>query len=726
MPTRLAAGLLALALSVSPVAAEPAMEWPGPDVEARIDAIVARLSVPEKLAQLSLVLPDQMDDPLIAQHGAGALMGLGGPDAVRAALDRAKTWPHAIPPLVALDVVHGYRTLFPVPIAEAATFDPAVGEEASYWAAREASAAGINWTFGPMADVSRDVRWGRIVEGSGEDVHLASLFTAARVEGFRRGGLMSSAKHFAGYGAGVAGRDYDAASIGPTEMRDIYLPPFRAAADAGALAMMAAFTAVDGMAATADPWLLTDVLRRQWGFRGFVTSDYAAIQELLAHGVAETPAEAAREALSAGTDMEMVSPFYRRELPAEIAAGRLPVAVLDEAVRRVLRAKFALGLFDEKPPAALTTGLLPEAREAARDIAARSLVLLKNDADTLPIRPDVKRIAVVGSLADSARDLNGPHEAHARAEDTVTILAGLRERAARSGIEIVYAPGCEPYCRDKLEFDAAVKAAEGADLVIAVLGESRDFAGEGATRAHLTLPGQQAALLDRLDATGKPVAVVLVGTRPLDLADGWADADSVVMAWYPGTEGGPAIADVLFGDKGASGRLPITWPYSVGQVPLYYDRLPSGRPHDGTRFTVGYADSEFRPRFPFGFGLTYGSVAYSALSVETPRVYDEDVVRVSAMLTNTGKRPVDEVAQLYIRDPIASRSRPVRQLRDVEHVALAPGEARRIAFEFAARDLSFHRPDGTVALEPGRFEVFVGANAEADLGGSFELVAGRM
>lgn len=709
---------LAAALSLLFAAGTAAAE----DSEARVNALLATMSLAEKLGQLSLVLPDQMDDPLIAAHGAGALMGLGGPDQVKAALDRAAAWPHAIPPLVALDVVHGYRTLFPVPIAEAATFDPEAARIASYWAAREASAAGINWTFGPMADVTRDVRWGRMVEGTGEDVHLAETFTAARVKGFREGGLMTSAKHFAGYGAGAGGRDYDAASSGPTEMRDLYLPPFKAAVDAGAMGIMAAFTAVDGMVASADPDLLTGVLRRDWGFRGFVTSDYAAIQELLAHGIAETPAEAARKAIIAGTDMEMVSPFYRRELPAEVAAGRVPVEVVDEAVRRVLRAKFALGLFDRARTAPGLDGPMPEARAAAREIAAESMVLLKNDGGTLPLSASVRRIAVIGSLADSARDLNGPHEAHGRAEETRTLLSGIRARAEAAGIAVTYEAGCEPYCRGRSGFDAAVRAAETADLVIAVMGESRDFAGEGATRAHLTLPGHQSELLDRLDRAGKPVALVLVGTRPLDLAEGWADAESVLMAWYPGSEGGPALADVIFGDVNPSGRLPITWPRSIGQVPIYYDHLPSGRPHDGTRFTLGYADSDFSPLYPFGYGLSYTHFRYSDLRILTPRVDDDDMVEIEVRLTNTGTRAGEEAAQLYVRDPVASRSRPVRQLKSVQKVALAPGETRTLRFRIPSAELAFHMPDGREVLEPGRFQVWIGANARADLGASFELV----
>ena len=675
----------------------------------------------EKLGQLWLALPP-MSDEAIRDGSVGSMMNFAGPADVGHVQRMAMQSRLGLPLIVAIDVVHGYRTMFPLPIAEASTFDPKLAETASYWAAREASADGFNMTFGPMADVTRDVRWGRIVEGSGEDTFMASLFTKARIRGFHAGGLATTAKHFVGYGASIGGRDYDETPIPPAQLHDIYLPPFKAAVDAGTESIMAAFNALDGMPSNSNPDLLTGILRHQWGFKGFVMSDYAAIAETLNHGIAATPGEAARLALAAGNDVEMASALFKDDLPAEIAASRLDPAVLDEAARRVIATKIRMGLFDKPADPQPDPAIIPQARRKARAIAAESLVLLQNRDETLPVTKKVRRIAVVGPFADSARDQNGPHEAHGRTDETITLLQGIRERAKKDGIAVSYAAGCEPPgCPDDRGFDAAEEAARHSDLVVAVLGESRDLVGEGASRAHLDFPGKQAELLDRLAATGKPVVLVLMAGHPLTLGKVLPKTSAVLMTWYPGSEGGPAVADVLFGDVNPSGHLPYTWPRTVGQVPLFYNALPSGRPHQpGARFTLGYADEDLAPQFPFGFGLSYTQFAFSDLQVE-PEFGVGDMVKVSVTVANTGKRVGKESVQLYVRDRVASRSRPLRELKALDKVELKPGEHRTVTLQVAARDLGFHKPDGTYVVEPGDFDVWVGDDSTAPLHGEFRL-----
>mgnify|MGYP001258151860 FL=1 len=723
--------LAAALLWPSPVWPSPVWPSPGrsaaPDaVDRRVQALLDRMTLEEKIGQLTLVLNGQPFPPdLLRQGRIGAMMNFGDAEEIAAAHALARQSRLGIPLLVGLDVVHGYRTLFPVPLAEAAAFDPDLSRLASEWAAREAAAAGIHWTFGPMADLARDVRWGRIVEGAGEDPYLASVITAARVEGFRAGGLATAAKHFAGYGFSEGGRDYDAVPIGPAEFRDVVLPPFRAAIRAGTESIMSAFTALDGVPATADPWLLTRLLRRELGFDGFVVSDFAGVQELLAHGVAADGAEAARKAILAGVDMEMIGGLYGAHLPDEVAAGRVPLSVIDEAAGRVLRAKVRLGLFERPDPDAETAeraALTPEARLAARQVARESLVLLRNRDAVLPIPPTARRIAVIGPLAKSARDQLGPHEAKGRIEEAATILDGITRRARSAGAVVAYAPGCDLHCAGADGFPAAIDAARASDMVIAVLGEPRDLTGEGASRAHLRLPGRQYELLDALVATGRKVALVLIAGRPLELREAAETVPAILMAWYPGTEGGPAIADVLFGDAGPGGRLPHSWPRTVGQVPLHYDARPSGRPtRTDNRFTLNYIDEDIRPLFPFGWGLDYTGFAYSDLEIVTPRVRASEAVEIRVTVTNTGARAGKEVAQLYVRDPVASRSRPLRQLKAFRKIVLAPGEARTVAFRVPARELGFHLPDGSYLVEPGRFQVWAGGSALADLGGSFEV-----
>jgi beta-glucosidase len=688
-------------------------------IEQKVDELLGRMSLEEKVGQLNLV---SHGPPLkwneISEGRIGALLNFNAAEDIAKAQALARQSRLKIPPLFGLDVLHGFRTQFPIPLGEAAAFNPERSREAAAWAAREASHIGLQWTFAPMADLSRDIRWGRIVEGFGEDPYLGAILTAARVEGFRQGGLATAVKHFAGYGAPQGGRDYDASYIPPAELRDIYLPPFRAAIAAGSVSVMAAFNALNGVPATANSWLLEKVLRDEVGFDGFVTSDWAGIHELIGHGVAASGAEAARRALLAGVDMDMMGELYIRHLPDEVRAGRVPLEAVDEAVRRVLRAKFRLGLF-ERPDADPThvDAIFPsaEARAASRAVARETLVLLRNTGNALPVRPEVRRIAVIGPLADAPRDQLGPHAARGHASDSVTIVEGIRRRAQANGIAVSYHAACDRLCSREEGLADALEAARQADLVIAVFGEPEVLSGEAASRAHLALNGRQPEILRALAELGKPVALVLVAGRPLILGEFAETIPAIVMAWYPGTEGGSAVADVLFGDAAPSGKLPVSWPRSVGQIPIYYNRLPSGRPtREDNRFTLNYIDEAVTPLFPFGFGLGYSRFDYVGSSIADTTLSPRDNLEVTVTLRNAGKRPGQEVVQLYARDPVASRSRPLRELKAFRKVALQAGEQRSVVLTVPVRELGFHRDDGTYVVEAGAIQLFVGGDSLAN------------
>jgi beta-glucosidase len=697
------------------------------DVERRVNELLGQMTLEEKIGQLNLIShgpPLRWED--ISEGKAGALLNFNSAADVARAQALARQTRLKIPPLFGLDVLHGFRTQYPIPLGEAAAFSPRISRLASEWAAKEAAYIGVQWTFAPMADLSRDSRWGRIVEGFGEDPHLGSVLTAARVEGFRQGGLATAAKHFAGYGAPQGGRDYDTTYIPPAEMYDTYLPPFRAAVKAGSASFMAAFNALNGVPSTANPWLLTDVLRNQWGFDGFVTSDWAGIHELLGHGIAKDGAEAARKAILAGVDMDMMGQLYINHLPDEVRSGRVPESVVDESVRRILRTKMRLGLF-ERPDTdpARVDSMFPsvETRKVAREVARETLVLLQNRDNVLPVAQGIRSIAVVGPLADAPHDQLGPHAARGHKEDSVTVLQGIRQRAASAGIRVDHAPACDLFCRNTDGLQAAVDAAKSADLVIAVFGEPQELSGEAASRTRLTLNGRQAEVLEALAATGKPVALVIIAGRPMELGQLADRIPSIVMAWYPGTEGGPAVADVLFGDANPSGKLPLSWFRTVGQLPYYYNRLPSGRPTlANNRFTLQYIDEAITPLYPFGWGLSYTSFTYKDAAIAKPRLAAGDTLEVSVNLANTGARDGQEVAQLYTRDPVATRSRPLRELKAFEKVALKPGETKRITLRVPVEELGFHLDDGTYMVEAGDIEVFVGGSSQAETIGKVEII----
>jgi beta-glucosidase len=689
--------------------------------DARVETILAGLTLEEKAGQLSMdSLGPHQDLAGVADGRVGAVLNAFTPQAI-AAIAAAGRSAKGIPLLHALDIIHGFRTITPVPVAEAATFDPDLARAAAELAGRETRAAGVPLTFAPVADVARDPRWGRAVEGSGEDPLVAATFTRARVEGFHAGGIGTTLKHFAGYGAVEGGRDYDASEISPSRFANTYLPPYRAAVEAGTDMVMTTYVSVDGLPATASRHLMTDILRERWHFQGVVVSDLLAVKELIDHGVARDGREAALKAFRAGVDMDMGAGLYRDHLPQLVRDGLIAEADLDRSVRRVLALKEKLGLFDRPQPdaaAAEAQLLRPEARALARRIAAESFVLLKNDRDALPLA-GAKRVALVGALADSKPDTLGPHGADGRDADAVTIREAL---ASRLGDRLDYVPGCDALCADADGFDAAVRAAEAADMVVAVLGEARALMGEGASRADLGLPGRQEELLHRLKATGKPLVLLLFNGRPLVLSGPAALADALMLLWAPGVEGGNAAADVLLGDAAPAGRLPFTFPRAVGQLPITYDHLPTGRParpevHDSAK----YQDLPVGPLYPFGYGLTYTGFSYGDLTLAKARLAAGEALTATVAVRNDGHRAGKEVVQLYVNQPVASLSRPVRQLKAWTKVELQPGESRAVTLSVPVHDLGFVGADGAYRVEPGPFRVFVGGAADAQLAANFEV-----
>ncbi|HXF96917.1 MAG TPA: glycoside hydrolase family 3 N-terminal domain-containing protein [Gemmatimonadales bacterium] len=707
-----------------------------PAVERQIDSILATMTLEEKLGQLNLLSVDRRASPqdleLVRQGRVGGFLNLHGAEAVReaqrVAIEESRL---KIPLLLGLDVIHGYRTVFPIPLAEAGTWNPELAEAAARVAAREAAAAGVNWTFAPMVDLARDARWGRIAEGSGEDPYLGSVMAAARVRGFQGPGrdapigpdrLLATAKHFAAYGAAEAGRDYNTVDVSERTLREIYLPPFQAAVDAGVGSIMTAFNEIAGVPATGNAWLLKDVLRREWRFRGLVVSDWTSVGELVAHGVAGSRAEAGRLALQAGTDMDMVSRIYVDELAPLVRRGTVPLALVDSAVRRVLRVKFRLGLFRDPyrgvdPERERATLLAPEHRALAREAARQAIVLLKNEGGVLPLPAQGRTIAVIGPLAHDRLEPLGPWHTDGRREDVVTVLEGIRRRAASA--TVLHAGGAGVLDTATAGFAEAVETARRADVAVLVLGEKHDMSGEAASRAEIGLPGVQQQLLEAVAATGKPVVLLLMNGRPLALPWAAERVPAIVETWFLGTETGNAVADILFGDVSPSGKLPVSFPRAVGQAPIYYNHKNTGRPPSAERFTSKYLDVPVTPLWPFGHGLSYTTFAYSELEVSPARLGPRDTVRIRVRVRNTGSRDGTEVVQLYVRDEVATVTRPVRELKGFRRVPLAAGESAVVEFRLTRADLAFYGLDLRRRVEPGTFRVFVGPSSVEGLEGSF-------
>jgi beta-glucosidase len=696
-------------------------------IERRIEALLKQMTLEEKVGQLHLSgRGEGFNAARIREGRMGGVMNFVVPQEVADVQKAVRESRLKIPLIIGLDAVHGFSTYFPLPLGQASTWNPELIEQAAYWTGREAGAAGINWTFAPMVDVSRDPRWGRVLEGAGEDAYLGSVVATARTRGYQRGGVATTVKHFVGYGAGEAGRDYNSTWIPTSQLFDLYLPPFKASFDAGSMTAMAAFNALNGVPTTAHRNLLTGLLRQTWGFKGFVVSDFGSITELRLHGIAKDDAEAARKALLAGIDMDMMGDVYDKHLAGEVKAGRVPMKALDEAVRRVLRVKFHLGLFerpDVDPAAAPALMQTQEAREVARRAAREGTILLKNANETLPIAPSVKRLVVIGAMAvpEAERVWTDPAGLGRRAIQSLP--DALKERIG-AGVELVYEPAFTKNCGTEFaDKDAAVRAAAASDLVIAMLGEDCEFMGEAASRTKLGLPGVQQELLEALVATGKPVVLVLATGRPLVLT--WADEHvaAIVQTFHGGTEGRAALAEILTGEANPSGRTPMSFPRSVGQIPVYYDHLPTGRPQKiRQRYESIYMDEKNEPLYPFGFGLSYSRFAYANPRVDRARVATNGTAEVTVDVTNTGVRDGQEVVQLYIRQPVATRSRPVRELKGFSKIALKAGETRSVRFRLEAAKLGYHDDAGRYVVEPGGFEIYLGGSSLADAKTAIELV----
>jgi beta-glucosidase len=737
MKTRLLIVLLVAVLSVL-VLVNPVSRSQGPgDVEQRVNALLAQMTLEEKLGQLQQLdgegngnfRPEHLD--LIRKGLLGSTLGVRGAQRTnqvqRVAMNESRL---KIPVLFGFDVIHGYRTIFPIPLGEASSWDPALAERSAAVAAQEANNVGLRWTFAPMVDIARDPRWGRISEGSGEDPFLGAAFARARVRGFQGDDygaadkILACAKHFVAYGAAEGGRDYNTTDLSENTLREIYLPPFKAAVDAGVGTLMSSFNAINGVPASANHFTLTKVLRDEWKFDGFVVSDYTSVRELINHGIAANEEEAAAAALNAGVDMEMVSRSYNQFGPQLLKQNKLSIATIDEAVRRILRVKFRLGLFDRpytdetREAASL---LRPESLRLAREIAGRSMVLLKNDRETLPLNKNAGSIAVIGPLADDRRAPLGWWAGDGKEENTVTPLAGIKAKVSAQ-TRVGYAKGCDVLGDSTAGFQEAVDLAKASDVAILFVGELHEMVGEAASRATLDLPGRQMELVQAIHATGKPVIVVLVNGRPLSVSWIANSVPAILESWMGGSQSGNAIADILFGDVNPGGKLPVTVPRTVGQVPIYYNHMNTGRPPEAqNRYTSKYFDAPWTPLYPFGYGLSYTTFKIGKPQLSAPRISATGKLTVSVEVENTGRRAGDEVVQLYIRDVVATMTRPVKELKGFQRVSLQPGEKRRVEFVLGPEQLGFWNREMRYVVEPGEFRVMVGANSVDVLEATFNV-----
>lgn len=711
------------------------------NIDARVDSILAIMTLEEKVGQLTLFTSDyDVTGPSIREHykddikagKVGAIFNAYGAEYTRKLQEIAvKETRLGIPLLFGYDVIHGYKTIFPIPLGEAASWDLDAMEQSARIAADEASAEGLHWTFAPMCDISRDPRWGRVAEGAGEDVYLGSKIAAARVKGFQGEGIgklnsvLACVKHFAAYGAAQSGRDYHTVDMSDRVLREVYLPPYKAALDAGAATVMTSFNELDGVPASGNKYLMTEILRNEWNFTGFVVTDYTSIMEMIPHGVAEDTAAAAALALEAGVDMDMQAGFYNDKIPGLIKAGKLKESLVDIAVKRILRKKYELGLFDDPyrysdVKREKETIMKPEYLEKARDISRKSIVLLKNEKNVLPLSKQVKTIAVIGPLADARREMIGSWSAAGDWTKSSTILEGIKEKV--SSARILYAKGCNINDDSVQGFSEAIRLAQQSDVVVLAVGEAALMTGEAASRTSLNLPGVQQQLVEAIQKTGKPVVVVLSNGRPLTI--NWIDKNipAILETWFLGTEAGHAIADVLFGDFNPSGKLPITFPRSVGQVPIYYSMKNTGRPMDpNNKYSSKYLDDANDPLYPFGFGLSYTTFSYGDVKLDKTSIGDGGEIHVTCAVSNTGKTEGVETVQLYIRDLVGSVTRPVKELKGFQKIKLAAGETKDVSFTITLADLSFYKRDMSFGTEPGKFDVYVGGNSRDTKQANFVL-----
>ncbi len=728
-----------------------------------VEALLQKMTLEEKIGQLNLLTPgggvatgevvSKNVEAKIKAGEVGGLFGVAGPDKVRVAQELAvKKSRLGIPLLIGSDVIHGYKTTYPIPLGLASSWDMDLVQQAAQMAAREATADGINWNFSPMVDIARDPRWGRIAEGAGEDPYLGSRIAEATVKGYQGDDLaaahtmLACVKHFALYGAAEAGRDYHSVDMSKIKMFNQYLPPYKAAVDAGMASVMSSFNDIDGVPATGNKWLLTDLLRNRWDFKGFVVSDYTSLNEMMAHGLGDLQAVSAL-ALNAGLDMDMVGEGFLTTLKKSLEEGKVTEEEITNACRRILEAKYISGLFedpyrylDSKRPA--KDILTKENRALARKLAAHSFVLLKNENNILPLQKNTK-IALIGPLADNRNNMLGTWAPTGDVSLAVTILEGFKNVAPNATIQYakganisddeefakhvnVFGPRIEIDKRSpEVMIDEAVELAKNSDVVVAVVGEATEMSGEAASRTDISIPESQKILIRALVATGKPVALVLMSGRPLTIPDEFGLPVAILQVWHPGVEAGNAIADVVFGDYNPSGKLTATWPRNVGQIPIYYSAKNTGRPapenDEFQKFRSNYLDSPNSPLLPFGYGLSYTNFKYSNLKLNKTSIGQGESISATVTVTNTGNFDGEEVVQLYLRDVVRSITPPKRELKGFQKVLVKKGESKEVTITLSPDDLKFYNGQLEFVAEPGEFEVFVGTNSDAQLSKSFVL-----
>lgn len=706
-------------------------------IDVRVNALMAKMTLEEKIGQLNQYNGDweatgpvnkdvvnKLDE--IKKGRVGAVLNIMGTAHCKTFQEAAMQSRLKIPLLFGQDVIHGYRITFPIPLAEAASWDIPAIEKSERIAAIEASASGINWTFAPMVDIARDPRWGRVMEGAGEDPYLGSLIAAARVRGFQGSGIgstdavMATAKHFAAYGAAIGGRDYNSVDMSLRTLWSIYLPPFKAALDAGVSTFMNSFNDLNGTPATGSSYLQRDILKGQWGFKGFVVSDWGSIGEMINHGYVKDNYEAARVAIAAGSDMDMESRSYIGNLSKLVADGKVPVALIDDAVKRILRKKFELGLFDDPfrfiNPARERQALnRPDNVEAARSMARKSIVLLKNDKQVLPLSKDLKTIAVIGPLAKAHKEYKGFWSLDIDPNEQIPSLwDGMLKQAGQT--RLLYAQGCDLTDMSRVGFAEALNVARQADVIVMAMGEKPDMTGEAKSKSNIHLPGIQEELIRQIQNTGKPVVVILMSGRPMVFNWTADNVPAILYTWWLGSQAGNAIADVLFGEYNPSGKLPITFPRSEGQIPIYYNHFNTGRPavnETDLFYKSAYTDLLNSPRYPFGHGLSYTTFVYSDIEFDrfVPEMKGNDPVAFSVQIENTGKYAGEETVQLYIRHLQSQPLTPVKELKDFKKVMLQPGEKRRITFKLTRDQLKFYNDKLELITQPGDFQVMLGSSS---------------
>lgn len=714
-------------------------------IESKVDSVLKLMNLDEKIGQINQLSgrgavtgPFSQEDMYYVESvkagKVGSMLNVVGAETTRklqkVAVEQTRL---GIPLLLGFDVIHGYKTVYPMPLGEAASWNPDLLEKTSRMAAVEASAAGIHWTFAPMLDICRDPRWGRIMEGHGEDTYLGCLYAKAKVHGFQGDDLSKNntiaacVKHFAAYGAAVGGRDYNSVDLSERVLIETYFPPYKAAIDAGAITVMASFNDVNGIPATANEWLFKKILRKDWGFKGMVVSDYMGITEMLNHRIAKDTTDAAFLAFRAGVDMDMMGRAYVKKMRLLIESGKISMAQLDQSVREILTVKFKLGLFDDpyrycNEELEKKVTLCPEHRELAREAARQSFVLLKNDKQILPLSKNLKTIALIGPLADNQSDLLSSWAFKGDSKDVVTLLSGVKSKISHN-TKILYSKGCDIQSDNKDGFKEALSNAAKADVIVMALGESRMMSGEGLSKAEIGLPGLQKELLAEINKLGKPVVLVLFNGRPLVLNWENKNCSTILEAWLPGTEGGNAIADVLFGDYNPSGKLTVTFPYCEGQIPIYYSYKSTGRPaKENQRYTSKYSDIPINPIYEFGYGLSYSVFSYSKPKLSSEKLRHGEEITVKLDVTNTSKIDGTEIVQLYIEDLVSSVTLPVRELKGFDRRFIAAGKTEKIQFKIKIDDLKFYDQNMNFIAEPGMFKVYVGTSSATINSAEFELL----